>query len=221
VRSSNQYRIYFDDGSGFIMFVPAVGDMNRQRAQAGTGTRTAVQFGVLQYPFAVSRIWNTEDGDGSERSYFITKDAGAGLGYVFQDRKGINFDGEVIRSFLRTAYNFLKSPSVRKRFRRVDLEIDAQRPTVMRFIADLSFGVSDSETVTAEPDVDVQAGGGLWDVANWDEFFWDGQINSTARASIRGTGEAVGFVIFNESAVTRPYILQGLTVHYEPRRLQR
>jgi len=221
VRSSNQYRIYFTDGSGFIMYVPSVGDMNRQRQASGTDTRTRVQFGVMQYPFSVNRIWNTEDGSGMEKSYFITQEAGDGFGYVFQDRKGINFDGDVIRSFIRTAFNFLKTPSVRKRFRRVDMEIDAEKPTSLRLIADLSFGVSDSESVTAEPDVTINAGGGLWDLAEWDEFFWDGQARNNARASIRGTGEAVGFTIFNESAVTRSYIMQGLTVHYEPRRLQR
>ena len=221
VRASNQYRIYFTDGSGFIMYVPSVGDMNRQRQAQGEGTRTKVQFGVMQYPFAVSRIWNTENGDGMERSYFITQESGAGFGYVMQDRKGINFDGEVIRSFIRTAFNFLKTPSIRKRFRRVDMEIDAEKPTTLRLIADLSFGVSDAESVTAEPDTTINAGGGLWDLAEWDEFFWDGQARNNARANIRGTGEAVGFTIFNESATTRSYIMQGLTVHYEPRRLQR
>lgn len=220
VRASNQYRIYFNDGTAFVMYIPAAGDMNRTRSQMGTATRTGVQFGVLTYPFPVNRIWNTEDGDGMEISYFTTDDA-AGLGFVYQDRKGFNFDGEDIVSFVRSAFNFFKSPSVRKRFRRVDLETDAQRPTVLKFIADLSFGVSDSEAVRAKPDIAVAAGGGFWDSDNWDEFFWDGQPSSNARANIRGTGEAAGFVIQNESSVTRPFILQGLTVHYEPRRLQR
>jgi len=221
VRSSNQYRIYFEDGSGFIMYVPEVGGMNRQRAQMGTETRTKVQFGVLQYPFAVSNIWDTEDGTGMEASYFVTNDAGAGFGYVFQDRKGNNFDGESIQSFIRTAFNFFQTPALRKRYRRVDLEIDAQKPLTLRFVADLSFSRGGAEPVTAQPDIDVKAGGGLWNVDNWDEFFWDGQVLSTARANIRGTSAAVGFVIFNDSAVARPFTLQGLTVHYDPRRLQR
>jgi hypothetical protein len=203
------------------MYIPAAGDQNRQRAQLGAATRVGVMFGFAQYPFAISRIWNTEDGDGSERSYFITEDAGAGFGFVFQDRVGNNFVGESIQSFIRTTYNFLKSPSARKRFRRVDLEVDAQRPLSLKFVADMSFGVSDAENVTAQPDTVLQAGGGQWSIDNWDEFFWDGQQRSASRANIRGTGEAIGFVIFNESAVARPFVLQGLTVHYEPRRLQR
>ena len=221
VRSSNQYRIYFNDGSGLVMYIPAAGDMNRARAQMGTATRTGVQFGILSYPFAVSRIWNTENGDGEERSYFITEDAGAGFGYVLQDRKGNNFDGENITSFIRSAYNFFKQPSTRKRFRRVDLEIDAQKPLTLKFVADMSFGVSDSENVTAAPDVEIAAGGGFYNVDDWDEFFWDGQVSSSARANIRGIGESISFVVFNDSAVSRPFILQGFTVHHEPRRLQR
>lgn len=221
VRASNQYRIYFEDGSAFVMYIPAAGDQNRQRAQLGAQTRTGVMFGFLQYPFAVSCIWNTEDGDGTEKSYFITNDIGDGFGFVFQDRIGSNFDGEKIQSFIRTTYNFLKAPSTRKRFRRVDLEIDAQRPLVLKFIADMSFGVSDAENVTAEPDVDLMAGGGQWNIDDWDEFFWDGQQRSASRANIRGTGEAIAFVIFNDSASVEPFILQGLTVHHEPRRLQR
>ena len=221
VRSSNQYRVYFNDGSGLIMYIPAAGDMNRARAQMGTATRTGVQFGILLYPFAVSRIWNTENGDGEERSYFITEDAGAGFGYVLQDRKGTNFDGQNIESFIRTAINFFKQPSTRKRFRRVDLEIDAQKPLTLKFVADMSFGVSDSENVVAQPDIEIAAGGGFYNVDDWDEFFWDGQVSSSARANIRGTGESISFVVFNDSAVSRPFILQGLTVHHEPRRLQR
>lgn len=221
VRSSNQYRIYFNDGAALIMYVPAAGDQNRQRAQYGTQTRTGVQFGFLQYPFAVSRIWNTENGDGEERSYFITEDAGAGFGYVMQDRIGANFDGENVESFFRSAYNFIKSPSTRKRFRRVDIEIDAQKPLTLKFVADMSFGVSDSENVVAQPDIEIQAGGGFYNVDDWDEIFWDGQASSSARANIRGTGEAVSFVVFNDSAVASPFVLQGLTVHHEPRRLQR
>jgi hypothetical protein len=221
VRASNQYRFYFEDGSAFVMYIPAAGDQNRQRAQLGAQTRTGVMFGFLQYPFAISCIWNTEDGDGAERSYFITEDAGDGFGFVFQDRIGNNFDGEAIQSFIRTTYNFLKSPSTRKRFRRVDLEVDGQRPLSLKFVADMSFGVSDAENVTAQPDVLLEAGGGQWSIDNWDEFFWDGQQQSASRANIRGSGEAIGFVIFNESAVARPFVLQGLTVHYEPRRLQR
>ncbi len=64
-------------------------------------------------------------------------------------------------------------------------------------------------------------GGGFWDSLNWDEFQWDGQNISNARAPLSGSGENIGFVIFNQSALAEPFILQGLTIHQDLRRLQR
>ena len=225
VRRSNQYRVYFNDGSALVMYIPATGDFNRNRG--GEQTRTGVQFGFLTYPFAVSRIWNTEDGDGTERTYFATADAGAGLGFVFEDQIGTSFDGDEISSYVRTVFNQVGTPSYRKRFRRADLEINAQRPLSLKFVADLTFSAAEASsaisdlTVMSIPQIDIFAGGGFWDVDNWDEFFWDGQAISTARANLRGTGENVGFLIFNESKTAEPFILQGITLHYDLRRLQR
>lgn len=210
VRETNQYRIYFDNGDCLIMYAPA-GDQNRK-----------IEFGFAQYPSAVKRIYNSDDENGTERTYFATDD-----GYVYEDRIGKNFDGEAIASYVRLAFNQVGSPSYRKRFRRADLELSSQKPLTLRFISDLSYGSSELSSGVADITVgDVQqinifAGGGFWDTDNWDEFFWDGQSISTARANITGTGENIGFLIFNESAVSRPFILQGLSLHYEVRRLQR
>jgi hypothetical protein len=218
VRSSNQYRMYFSDGTALVMYIEYAGAANRTRLQAGaTGVRTGVQFGSLVYPFAVSRIWNTEDDSGAERTYFITEDAGDGFGFVFQDQVGENFDGEDIVSSLRLVFNQVGSPTYRKRFRQADLELNANKPLTIKFISSLTYGEQEGSI----EDIDVNAGGGFWDVDNWDEFFWDGQVISTARGDLTGTGENIGFVFFHEGAVTLPFTLQGITLHYEPRRIQR
>jgi len=132
---------------------------------------------------------------------------------------GNNFDGEVIRSWVRTVFNQVGSPSYRKRFRRAVMELQSQKPLTLKIISDLTYGSTDSSS--GNTDLEIEAGGGLWDTDNWDEFFWDGQTVSTASAKLTGTGENIGFVIFNESATARPFILQGITLHYDLRRLQR
>ena len=71
------------------------------------------------------------------------------------------------------------------------------------------------------PTIDIVGGGGFWDISNWDEFQWDGQTLSTARAELRGTGENISFLIFNETALSGPWVMQGITLHYDMRRLQR
>lgn len=210
VRKSNQYRVYFDDNSALVMYVPNTGMSVDQR----TANRINVQFGTLSYPFPVRKIYNTEDDAGTERTYFASDD-----GFVYEDQIGNNFDGEVIRSFVRTVFNQIGSPSYRKRFRRAVLELESQKPLSLKIISDLTYGSLDSSS--GNTDIDIEAGGGLWDIDKWDELFWDGQTVSTASANLTGTGENIGLLIFNESATARPFILQGVTLHYDLRRLQR
>lgn len=219
VRTSNQYRLYFSTGDCLIMFVPAVGSDNR----AGSERLSDPQFGFASYPFPVRIAANCDDENGAERSYFLSDD-----GYVYEDRMGTNFDGAEIASYVRTAFNHVGSPAYRKRFRRADLELSSQRPLTLKFVSDITYGATDiatglDEMLTTDVDqINVFAGGGFWDgTDNWDEFLWDGQAISTARANITGTGENVGFLIFNQSASVKPFVLQGITLHYDSRRLQR
>lgn len=219
VRESNQYRLYFSDNSVLIMFVPQAGAVNESR---GTTTALRVQFGFATYPLPVKRIYNSEDETGAERSFFASTD-----GFVYEDRVGNNFDGATIPSYLRTAFTHMGTPAHRKRFRRLDVELSANKPMNLKVLGDLTYGSSEISTSVSDimtidvPIIDIFAGGGFWDTDNWDEFFWDGQNIATARAQLRGTGENLSILMFNESAVAAPFILQGLTVHYDRRRLQR
>lgn len=220
VRGSNQYRVYFDDGSAFVMFVPSPGQVNADGQPAG------VQFGYLSYPFAVDRIYNCEDENGIERVYFATDDAD-GEGFVYEDLQGPSFDGDIIASYLRLAFNHVGSPAARKRFRRADLGLQADDTLALKFVSDISYGspaVSSGTTSLTANDVseiDIFGGGGFWDVSNWEEFYWDGQNVSTARANLTGSGENIGFLIYHESAIDAPFVLQDIVLHYDIRRLQR
>ena len=219
VRSTNQYRLYFSDNSILIMYVPMPGSANESR---GTQAGQLAQFGYAQYPFPVNRIYNSEDENGTERSFFASTD-----GYVYEDRVGNNYDGTAIQSYIRTAFTHMGSPAWRKRFRRVDVELSANKPFRLLVQGDLSYGATELSssisdiTTTDVPEITIFGGGGFWDTDNWDEFNWDGQNISTARAQLRGTGENISLLMFNESAVSNPFILQGLTIHYDKRRLQR
>lgn len=219
VRSSNQYRVYFNDSSFLIMYIPSVGAANQERQ---TATRMGVEFGYGSYPLEVKRIYNTEDETGKERTYFASDD-----GYVYEDQIGRNFDGAAITAYLRTAFNHIGSPAHRKRFRRADLELSATTELDLKFVADITYGSPEvSSGITEMTTIDVSeisifGGGGYWDDANWDQFLWDGQAVSTARANLTGSGENIGFLIFNQTAKADPWIMQGIVLHYDLRRLQR
>lgn len=219
VRESNQYRLYFSDKSVLVMYVPAPGSFNEK---IGIQTRKGVEFGYLSYPIEVRRIFNCDDETGKEHAYFVSTD-----GYVYEDQVGNNFDGEVITSYLRLPFNHVGTPAYRKFFRRADLEISAQNALALKVAIDLSYGsaeTSSGQTDLTTSDIDeltIFGAGGFWDSANWDEFNWDGQIVSTARVELTGTGENIGFLIFNQTAKAKPWIFQGLVLHYDVRRLQR
>jgi len=217
VRGSNQFRMYFDEGSVLIMYVTALGQDNKL-----VGSDLPAQFGYAQYPIPVLNICNSEDEDGVEVGYFASDD-----GRVYQDRIGTSFDGDEIPSYVRLPFNHCGTPAYRKRFRRADLEIQSQRPLLLQVVPDLTYGSTESDSdvsslTTADvPEIDIFAGGGFFDVDNWDQFYWDGQNISTARANLDGTGENIGFLIYNTSAVAAPFVLQGITLHFDLRRLQR
>lgn len=212
VRSSNQVRWYFSDGSFIIMYVPAAGTLNR-----GTDTQIKVQFGLGKFPTLVAkRVYNTEDENEAERTFFASTD-----GYVYEDQVGRNFDGAEIESYARTVFNHSGSPSMRKKYRRADVELSA--PTTRAFSVnlnyDITYGVYDipGGAFTTE----VLSGGGFYDSDDWDEFYWDGQNIATARLQLGGSGENISMLFYNKSAMIDPYILQGVTLHYDLRRLQR
>lgn len=224
VRESNQFRLYFTDNSFLIMYVPA-GSQAESRQSGNTSAKA--QFGFGSYDVPVSQIYNTDDETGKERTYFVTSDI-TRLGFVYEDQIGKNFDGAEIASYVRTAFNKIGTPSYRKRFRRADIEINAANPLTIQFQSDLTYSSVTASTSIEElddianiPVIDIIGGGGFWDVDNWDEFLWDGQNISTARANLRGTGENISFLMFNETATSEPFVLQGITIHYDMRRLQR
>lgn len=217
VRGSNQFRMYFSEGDVLIMYVTALGQENKL-----LNSDLPAQFGYAQYPNPVRVICNSEDEDGVEVAYFASDN-----GYVYQDRIGTSFDGDEIPSYIRLPFNHCGTPALRKKFRRADLEIQSSKPLTLKFIPDLTYGSTESDSDVASltsgdvPVIDIFAGGGFFDSDNFDQFFWDGQNISTARADLSGTGENIGFLIFNESAIAQPFVIQGITLHFDKRRLQR
>ena len=222
VRTSNEARFYFTDGSVLIMYVPGLGQQNKAWSAIESGV--TAQFGYASYPQAVFNICNTEDQNNNEVAYFSANNAD---GYVYQDRSGTSFDGAVVTSYVRLAFNNVGSPATRKYFRRADLELNSPAQINLKFAWDLSYSASSSSSavlnITANdvPVLNVFGGGGYWDSVNWNQFEWDGQTISTARASLNGTGENVSFLIFHQAIVDSPFILQGLVLYFDPRRLQR
>lgn len=222
VRASNQMRLYFNDGSCLIMYVPGLGQQNKAWSAIESGV--TAQFGLGSYPHPILCAYNTEDQNDLEVGFFAFSNSD---GYVYQDRSGTSFDGAAVTSYVRLAFNNVGSPALRKYFRRLDLELNAQAQIALQFAADFSYNSESASSAVTQltasqiPVLNVFGGGGYWDSIYWNQFLWDGQSISTARALINGTGLNVSFLIFHQAIVDTPFVLQGATIYYDPRRLQR
>ena len=208
VRKSNQYRLYFSDKTALVMFLPLG---STYMSQKGMESRDG-HFSILSYDHEVKRIYNTEDENGVERTYFASDD-----GFVYEDNIGRNFNGEPIRAFCRLAFHHMGSPGWRKRFRRLKMEVAASETTTLQFLSDVDYGSTEIPLTSTE----VQGGGSYWNADNWDQLVFDGKAVAEAITKLKGFGENLGLLIYSDSAVTKPFALQACTFHFERTRLER
>ena len=199
VREKNQYRLFFTDKECLTLTM----DGNK-----------VVGFTRQFYEHLPVCCCSSEDSDGFEELFFGSDD-----GFVYQLDKGTSFDGTAIQAIIRTHFNNLKTPSNKKRFRKLTLEMVAPLGVTVSVFPDFSYGSEDTQSTTQ--DFNVQAQGGAWDINDWDDFIWDGPFVGTAEARIDGSGTNIALLLTSSSAYDPPHTLQGIIVHYDVRGLKR
>lgn len=202
-RSKNQYRVYGSGGTGIC-------------ATIGQG-RYGPEYYFTQfiYPDNVACTWTGEDSTGKDVVYFMDD-----AGMAYQADKGSSFDGEDIEAFLSLPYDNLKSPSVLKAFKKLYIEMTSVLYTSLRFSASFSYGDTDIP-IHINEDVIIGGTGGSWDIANWDEFFWDSESTGSPALSVAGSGKNMSTSIYSKTDIDLGHKLEGLIVHYIPRRIIR
>jgi hypothetical protein len=200
-RSRGQYRVYGADGSGLIASFGENGNL--------------LGITQLQYPVNPTCFASCEDATGRDAVFF-----GADNGYVYRADIGSSFDGAEIEAFLRMPFNNMGGPRIRKRFRKAVLEMAATAYTSIRFQPEFSYGDPDVGTHRLQTG-EVTGGGGYWDVSTWDTFFYDAQLVNSPAFSIEGTGLNMALLFYTSSAVDLGHVLQGMLIHFTPKRLER
>jgi len=200
VRSKGQYRLFFNDGTGLYATF--------------TGTKIAgfirVDLGKVVYT-----ICSAEAANGDEILFFGSDD-----GYIYQLDAGTSFDGGEIEAILRFAYYHYDTPTRDKRFRRIQFEMSANSDVEIKFQPDFSYADPDVPEARTR-DLSIDGSGGYWNIAYWNNFNWSGQIISTAEENLDGIGTNMGLLILSEATYEQPHTLQGVTVHFSPRRIRR
>jgi len=195
-KKKNQYRLYGSDGTGICMTI-----LNK-----------GIAFAEFSYPDNVACTVSGEDVDGREIAFF-----GSDAGMVCQFEKGTSFDGEERGFYLFLPFNHSGSPTMIKTYKTASIELDADGYTTFKYQPVFSYGDSgtpDHRTI----DVISEGQGGLWDISDWNDFFWDADISSSNSIPITGNGINIGLRIYGTSAIDAGHKLDGITLKYVIRR---
>lgn len=212
VKEKNQYRLFLDGGSAITLTV------------AGN---KVVGFTRQQYGKPISCVCSGENLSGKEEIFFGSTD-----GFVYQMDKGTSLNGNPLKATIVFHANNLKSPGIKKRVRKIVMEIDAPLYTYLSAKVDFNYGDNENTAQISTPG----SAAGAWDVSSWDSFVWDGIGVRSLPLYIDGTGENFTLTINysgewelqeNETSPrtgivgAQPHTLQGYLVYYDIRGFQR
>ena len=200
LRDRGQFRLYFQTGEFITMTV--VGGQ-----PAG--------FGYGKLPFRISSVAHGEF-DGKERTFIGAED-----GWVYEADVGASFDGEPIEAALRLHYHNAGNHRQNKRWRKAVLELKTPVQFPMKCHAVFNYGGAEQSAPDQQQMVGITGAAGIWNVDEWESFYWLGRDVSEGEMSILGHGRSISLMFHCEGADIEPFILEGCSLHYSPRRLVR
>lgn len=198
-RNKNQYRLFGEGGACLIL------TSNGQQL---------LGVGYAQYGFEPVCAAFGPDAQGNERIV-----VGAEDGFVYDMDVGDSFDGEPIDAALQLHFNHLGTPRNQKRFRKAVFDMDVPVAFDMRANLIFNYGGAD-HAQHLEGVADITGSHGLWNVDDWGHFRWGGQQMSEGEIDITGSGRNLSILLYTKGIVPA-YELNGLTLHYSVRRLER
>ncbi len=202
VRGKNQYRLFFDDKTGITMTY-----INRQNQ------------GIMPFTLKhqIYSVCSAEDSNGFEVIY-----GGFDDGYVRKIDSGTSFDGQSVPSFIRTAYHNYGSPQTKKRFRDLNLEVNADTSTDLTVQPSFDYGGTFSpRTSPAASSYTVNVTSDQWNEDDISSSATGVTVVASERVKINGIGTNMGLIIKNESIYDKPITLQGAVVNYSLRGIRR
>lgn len=200
-KTRNQYRLYFNDNTGLVVGL--------------TGEKVN---GImpLNYGKVVRCICTATLSSGKEAVYFGSDD-----GYIYQDNIGTSFDGAPIEAWVRPVFNNLKSPQLRKRFRRAIFEVKSLGYSLVNATYDLGYSTPNILPADIQPGISLTGAGGYWGQFTWDQFIWSAQTYSASKLSIEGTETNISFLFYSNRAQDNAHVITGISLMYTPRRIAR
>lgn len=198
-RERSQYRLFFSNGYG--LYNTIINDKFMGSLP-------------VYFPDPVFCVWEGEDGNGNEVTYYGSSD-----GYVHQLDVGTSFDGVAINSYITLNYNAVKGPRINKRFRKASAEITGSTYAPLTVNYSLGYGRTEiapqaSASYASNFSVGNWDSGLLWD----NGLIWDGRTLIPNEIELMGTAENIAMTFANNTDYTGQFTINSLIIHYTPRR---
>lgn len=200
VREKNQYRLFFNDGTG-LLFV-----FNHE------GVPMITQ---MRFPHTVKCICNGEDNNGIEKIFFGSDD-----GYIRQLESGNNFDGENILAIAETGYTNFKMPSQIKRFRRLRADLRADGIVNLEARGNFYFGIGGLPRNTSQS-LGLEDSSAVLGSATLGSTRLGGTPLNEGVIELEGRGDWANFRFLSNSNNEPVWELDGITVEYLPGKQRR
>ncbi len=203
VSKKNQYRIFFSDG----YFV-----------SVHLGGKYPV-FTQGHYDIPVRCISAPKRADDELGNIYFGSDDG----YVYKMDSGVSLDHEPMNAYFRLPYAHQGAPRRKKRYREIEIELDAfgGKQLFLQFCPDFSLSSPD---IPQHKVVDVSestGNAGLWDVSDWNSFNWDAGEGAaggggTAAGRVDGVAREMGLMFYFQAknTVTPLHALNGIFTYF-------
>ena len=141
-------------------------------------------------------------------------------GWVYETDVGRSFAGDSIQCAAKFALLTQRSPTVLKRYRGAELELEARGACTVSVSAELVDGEDDIEPV---PEYSfLQPGGGfIFDSSVWDSAYYDSPERARKALPLDGKATGISLTIASDSDQELPHVLRGISIFYTPLRVAR
>lgn len=198
VKGKDQYRLFYDDGSGIIVYI-------------GRKNPEAMPFNL---PATVFCACSGEISSGAGDRLFV----GGTDGYVYELDRGLSFDGATIAAYIRLPFNTISSPTQKKNFKKLTAEISCEDDIVVGVSFDIDYARG---LGAAQVNVDVDAGSPIITTALYGAIDWTAPVEGVLETHISGIGKNVAVTYITDSAVKRAHTISSSTMNFSPRGLHR
>jgi hypothetical protein len=194
-RETTQYKLFFSNGN-ILAFT-----FNLMK-QIKSTTR-------LQYDVNIAGVFSGPGNNGNTRTFFL----GAN-GFCYEFDKGTSFNGNPVTTKLQTNYYHYRSPRLWTRFRRAQLDVQAQVGLTFRYRPVFTYGDDLLERGTPLSNINTIPAGSNWGEGTWGEFVWGGNAVSSFVFYMSGYGTVLSLFLATADKYRPPHIIQNLLTDY-------